>query len=1172
MVRYGYIINGFGYVLSLPYFEEVRMDNSSAGHKDNISFAELALALANDYESIYVIDSEDDSYVEYHAKGEDKELVVRDSGPDFYSAVKLNCPAMVHPEDQEFFLESFKKESVTEILKNGRSFSLNYRLIKDGEPYHYFLKTIKGPDQKVIIGVRNVDEQRKRELKADHDRITYQRIADALAGRYEVIYYIDIETNEYIRYSWSDEYGKLAAIIEDTDFFKAAENYIKNYVHRDDVNYALSGIRKEAVLHKIDEGEPASLTVRQQFGDDIKYISMVIVRPENDPEHLVMGLLNVDAQIKREQQMMEESKVFNEVALALSSRYEAIYRVNTDTNEYTEYAASEKYSKLDIGNKGFDFFGDTQRNMKRDIYPEDYPMMAEAMKKENLLESLSENGKVVLNYRLLIDGKPQYVSLIIIRSQSDMEHIIVAVENVDAIKKREIEFEKAIGSALDMANRDVLTGVKNKHAYVSAETALDHEIESVDGLEFAIAVCDINGLKQVNDNQGHNAGDQFIKDGCAIICDIFSHSPVFRIGGDEFVVILKGNDYNARYELLKQFASRQRENRKNGLVTLAYGMSEYFPGADLRVQDVFERADNLMYENKRNLKGNLFETDQSDQDETCSNDGFYELFEQLVSAMVTFDKLDVPLIEDLLIKIATMLRLSKGVTRVYSNRQEEIEGGGETLRCFDLKKESHEVYSLRIVTSVMSSATMTVYMAEGEEPLSAGELQKVDLVMRTMLSFVSRNRLRDIVYQLAYYDDNGFPNLRSWLKHLTVMVSEGSCNGMTAFRYNLRHFSLINQEFGRETGDTVIKNHFEKLCEIGGEGSFMARLGGDNFLGICPEETREDVMEYLYECSVRIDDTHSVKIEASTGVFTIPGDAVIRDVGDIMGKIINAFKVAQSGGADHLIYFDDSLMIMKQQSMRIQQQFPDAMRNREFVPFYQPKIDITTGEITGAEALCRWFKDGNLIPPGDFIPVLEMTSDICKLDLYMLQRVCIDMRRWIDEGLEPIRVSVNFSRKHIMNLELADIIVSIVDKYDIPHEYIEIELTETTSNIDFRDLKRVVEQLRERGICTSIDDFGIGYSSMNIIRNIPWNTIKIDRSFLPEDGAEDNAIRHIMFSSVIGLAEKLGLEVVAEGVETGKQIDILKENGCDIAQGFYFDRPLPVEEFEKRLNDRKYQV
>ena len=187
-----------------------------------------------------------------------------------------------------------------------------------------------------------------------------------------------------------------------------------------------------------------------------------------------------------------------------------------------------------------------------------------------------------------------------------------------------------------------------------------------------------------------------------------------------------------------------------------------------------------------------------------------------------------------------------------------------------------------------------------------------------------------------------------------------------------------------------------------------------------------------------------------------------------------------------------------------------------------------------------------------------MTSDICKLDLYMLQRVCIDMRRWIDEGLEPIRVSVNFSRKHIMNLELADIIVSIVDKYDIPHEYIEIELTETTSNIDFRDLKRVVEQLRERGIFVSIDDFGIGYSSLNIIRNIPWNTIKIDRSFLPEDGAEDNAIRHIMFSSVIGLAEKLGLEVVAEGVETGKQIDILKENGCDIAQGFYFDRPLPV--------------
>ena len=578
------------------------MSTERPENRKSITFGEIALALASDYESVYVINSEDDSYVEYIADGDNKTLVERYSGDDFYADTIKNCRLMVYPEDQEHFLNSFKKEYVIEVLKNGKSFNLNYRLVINGEPLHYFLKTIVGNDKNVIIGVQNIDEQRKRELAEDEERITYQHIAGALASRYEAIYYINIDDNSYTRYSASEEYAKLGTAVKGDDFFIDAAADGRKYIHPDDLEYMLFELDKNNLLRHLDESGMVSLSYRQLFRDGAQHVTMNIVHPKNDNQHIVIGVMNVDAQVMREQSMREESEMFAEVSLGLASRYEVIYRVNTVTNAYNEYTASDKYARLEVGTTGDDFFADTQRNMKRDIYPEDYPMMAQAMDKENLLRKLEGVGKIYLHYRLMLDGRPQYVSLVVIRSTQDSEHIIVAVENIDAAKRKELEFEAAIGSAIDMANKDALTGVKNKHAYVSAETQLDNQIEVDGDVEFAIAICDINGLKQVNDEQGHSAGDQFIKDACMMICHAFDHSPVFRIGGDEFVIILRGQDYENRADIIYSLAELQKENRKNGLVTIACGISDYEPLKDLNVQDVFERADVLMYENKKRFK------------------------------------------------------------------------------------------------------------------------------------------------------------------------------------------------------------------------------------------------------------------------------------------------------------------------------------------------------------------------------------------------------------------------------------------------------------------------------------------------------------------------------------------------------------------------------------------
>ena len=1147
------------------------MDQENAIKNNSITFGEIGLALANDYESLYVIDSEDDSWVEYIAWGDNKELVERTSGDNFYEAVIYNCREQVAPEDQEMFLNSFRKETVTEVLKNGKSFSLNYRLIVHGETLHYFLKTIRGTDQKVIIGVQNIDAQRKRELVADEERKTYMHIAGALASRYEAIYYINVETNAYTQYSSSDVYAKLGLMKSGDDFFFDATFDVRKFIHSDDVNRVLYELEKDRLLRHLEEGGSMTLTYRQLLGDRSQYVTLAVVHPKNDPKHVVMGVMNVDAQIRREQSMLAESKIFGEMALSLAVRYEVIYHVNILTDEYLEYSASEKYAKLEVGTKGTDFFTDTQNNMKRDIYPEDLPMMQRLMEKKYLLKCLEETGKILVSYRLMLDGRPQFVTLFAVRPKDSLDHIIVGVENVDEAKRKELEFERAIISATDMANKDALTGVKNKHAYARIEMELDEQINELAEDPFAIAVCDINGLKQVNDQQGHSAGDEFIKNACMMICNTFKHSPVFRVGGDEFVVILKGNDFENRWELMKGFRERMEDNKQNGLVTLAYGISDYIPEQDMRVQDVFERADALMYDNKKWFKGEL--ADEENKDERPEDFmRFYILYEQLVAAMTDLNGIDVPRIEKLLIDISTMFRLSKGVTRVYRNPQEERTGGGETLCCFDTGKEGKEILSLRVVTKVMSSATLTVYMSPDEKPLTEEERWKVELVMRTTLSFVSRNRLKDMVEELTYQDENGFPNFRSLNAYVMRNLNNDVPRRLAFFHYNLRHFSLINQEFGRDAGDVIMKNHFQMLKQMIGENGYLIRLGGDNFIGLCDLERLEEVKSFLTDVAVPFGDGNQVNLSTKAGIYVTMEGEIIRNPSDFMEKIISAYRVAQSGTKDHFVYYDDSLLLRREQSMRVQQLFPLAMRAQEFHSFYQPKVNILTGEMEGAEALCRWFHDGRIIPPAEFIPMLEQTSDICKLDLYMLEHVCIDLRRWLDEGMEIVRVSVNFSRKNIMNSGLSKAIAEIVDHYRIPHKYIEIELTETTTDVAFSDLKRITGALHALGFYTSVDDFGVGFSSLNLIRDIPWNVLKIDRSFLPIQGDDEKSTRSVMFRHVVSMARQLGLECIAEGVETEKQIQVLRENNCELAQGYFFDKPLPKDEFELRLSNKKYDV
>ena len=305
-----------------------------------------------------------------------------------------------------------------------------------------------------------------------------------------------------------------------------------------------------------------------------------------------------------------EKETYNNIAASLAEEYEAIYYINIETGKYQEFSTSEQYASLNVPTTLNDFFSETKENIKKFVHPDDQEFAESLFDKETMLKNLEDKSSYSFKYRLMIKGKPRYFSFTVFRA-GDNQHIVVCDKDVhdeitaeSARLKKQKDSLKALKTEKELARRDELTGVKNKTAYMELVSSVQGNIDNgLDYLTFSLVVCDINNLKEVNDLEGHRAGDEYIKECCNFICGIFAHSPVFRIGGDEFVVFLRGNDFSIKEALVERFKKEITNNAeaKKGPV-VAIGMSTYKPESDVSVSDIFERADNLMYENKRSLK------------------------------------------------------------------------------------------------------------------------------------------------------------------------------------------------------------------------------------------------------------------------------------------------------------------------------------------------------------------------------------------------------------------------------------------------------------------------------------------------------------------------------------------------------------------------------------------
>ena len=527
----------------------------------------------------------------------------------------------------------------------------------------------------------------------------------------------------------------------------------------------------------------------------------------------------------------------------------------------------------------------------------------------------------------------------------------------------------------------------------------------------------------------------------------------------------------------------------------------------------------------------------------------------------------------LLEELCIILRIGKVEMLAYDNEASEYLGL-YTYHCYyDCGNVCDSVsISKRIITSDDNIVVYNVYLKADTEEWSEEECEKIHIFIALFCTFNGKMRLVKLTQHLTYYDsDLDMYNLKKFMKNVRLLCRKERVDSFAAVRFNLKRFSIVNQQLGRENGTRVMKKFISCIEEIlTDEYEAVCRMGGDNFIVLIIQENLDKLLDILSGTGIVYDEVRDERIfiSATVGVYVIPDMDSFVLHSDIIDRVSMAFNLAKaSSNKQDVVFFNDDILAKRKKDNDISASFPKALEEREFLVFYQPKVAIDGLKIAGAEALCRWMHNGRLVPPGDFIPVLEQSRDICKLDFYMLDAVCRDIRKWLDSGKKAVRISVNLSRRHLSDMDLLKHILNIVDKHKIPHKYIEIELTETTTDVEFKDLKRTISGLQKHGISTSVDDFGIGYSSLNLIKEIPWDVLKLDKSLLPTTDDENPQQKALLFKYIIAMAQEMGLECIAEGVETIEQVKLLADNNCNLAQGFFFDKPLPIEEFETRLDN-----
>lgn len=421
----------------------------------------------------------------------------------------------------------------------------------------------------------------------------------------------------------------------------------------------------------------------------------------------------------------------------------------------------------------------------------------------------------------------------------------------------------------------------------------------------------------------------------------------------------------------------------------------------------------------------------------------------------------------------------------------------------------------------------------------------------------------------------GLDRYEVFLEKLETEIENVGDDRIVIIYTDIKHFKYINDTYGYKVGDSLLRDFVSAITENKAIILCAARVYSDNFVtasrlpadGPDNEAFREMIHQVNHEWEAKFREKYlNSRLQFCTGISVIDKNSRSLDAETAVSNANLARKVAKEMEEDCCVLFDQSMMEGIKREVEITSSIPKALSKREFHVYFQPKIDTDTLALIGAEALVRWQKsDGSFVYPDEFIPLIERSGQIVDVDYYVYREVFSFLAGRLKEGKRVVPISMNVSRVHLNRMKILEYVKGLLEEFQVPCSLVEFELTESIYLENTERALELIKGLHKMGFKVSMDDFGSGYSSLNLLSKLPIDIIKLDRVFLKEGEMQEND--RIIISCVVDMAKRLKITSLCEGVETLEQSNYLKEVGCQMQQGFYFSRPIPQEVFEKLLEE-----
>ena len=699
-----------------------------------------------------------------------------------------------------------------------------------------------------VVSIRKENEQtRAAYQEALSTSAVYESVVNALSEDYFNLYYVDLETDEFIEYGFRTDKEHRMNGERGSDFFSEARKNALSFVYEKDRKRFIERMNKDKLLKEIEKHGSVIYTYRLLIDGEPVYVGMKIKR---NGQHIIIGISNVDTQVKDRMaasRAAEEKKSYQRLT-ALNGNLIVLYYVDLESNRYTEFSASREYDDLGISKQGSDFFSTTYENSLRTIHPEDQALFHAQVTKENILATINRDGIFVLDYRLMSGDLPTYVRLKAAKVEEDGKTIlIIGLLDEDAQIRQEQEYVRNLSAARKMATVDSLTGVKNKNAYVQWEEKINKGIKEGTQEPFAVVVCDINNLKAVNDLYGHKEGDVCIKNACIKICKVFSHSPVFRTGGDEFVVILSGEDYYRRNDLMNQINAIPKDRSKIRIgETVSAGMSEYDRDKHSSLANVAEEADKAMYARKQHLKETLLKKDDKPDSEAGSD--YIPAIHARKHVLIVDDiEMNRELMGDLLAEDYDISYASDGLDALETLRghKDEIDlvlldlqmpnmGGREVIAQMQIDED---LMSIPVIILTVDQDAELDCLRIGAMDFIPKPFPDVEIVKARIDKCIELAENRELIHFTERDKITGLLNKDYFFRYVSRLDHLYRETVLDAVACIVNKFHSVNKQYGRQFGEEVLHRIGAGLKKLARKtGGISCREEDDTFLLYCPHQ------------------------------------------------------------------------------------------------------------------------------------------------------------------------------------------------------------------------------------------------------------------------------------------------------------------------------------------------